>query len=189
MRADIVPGAQFPDYEFTDHSGARRRLSELQGSDPLCLVLARGAYCPKDHRQHMWLAEMEPEIRAGYSQIVTISTDNIMRCKEWRDALGVSWSFLSDERRIVQKDLDIQEYTDAYHDPMIPHTIMLEPGLIVFSIYNGYWYWGRPTPEEIRRDFRAMTRRSRPDWDLSASGLRERWEAGDKGVFWPYGKH
>jgi len=33
MRADIVPGAKFPDYELTDHTRKRRRLSELQGND------------------------------------------------------------------------------------------------------------------------------------------------------------
>ena len=44
MRADIVPGTPFPDYELPDQAGKLRRLSELQGGDPLCLVLARGAY-------------------------------------------------------------------------------------------------------------------------------------------------
>ena len=29
MRADIVPGGTFPDYELTDHTRTRRRLSEL----------------------------------------------------------------------------------------------------------------------------------------------------------------
>jgi len=32
MRADIVAGAAFPDYELTDHSGTRRKLSDLQGA-------------------------------------------------------------------------------------------------------------------------------------------------------------
>lgn len=35
MRSDIVPGARFPDYELTHHARVRRRLSELQGSDPM----------------------------------------------------------------------------------------------------------------------------------------------------------
>jgi peroxiredoxin len=48
MRADIAPGGTFPDYELTDHTKTRRRLSELEGDDPLILVLARGHYCPKD---------------------------------------------------------------------------------------------------------------------------------------------
>ena len=40
MRTDIVPGAVFPDYELSDHRGMHRRLSELQGGDPLVLVLS-----------------------------------------------------------------------------------------------------------------------------------------------------
>lgn len=44
MRADIVPGATFPDYELTDHTRQRRILSALQGNDPMILVLARGHY-------------------------------------------------------------------------------------------------------------------------------------------------
>ena len=48
MRADIVPGAVIPDYELTDHTGEHRKLSDLQGPDPMVLVLSRGGYCPKD---------------------------------------------------------------------------------------------------------------------------------------------
>lgn len=94
--------------------------------------------------------------------------------------------FLSDEQRTVQRDLEIREYTDPEHDPMIPHTILLEPGLVVYRVYMGYWYWGRPTPEELRQDFRLLTRRCRPDWDLAARGLREAWDAGEKQRFYPH---
>ena len=51
MRADIVVGATFPDYDLTDHTAKRRKLSDLQGQDPMILVLSRGGYCPKDLRQ------------------------------------------------------------------------------------------------------------------------------------------
>lgn len=44
MRADIVPGARFPDYELPDHTNTLRRLSDLQGGDPMILVIIRGAY-------------------------------------------------------------------------------------------------------------------------------------------------
>ena len=45
---------------------------------------------------------------------------------------------------------------DPDHDPMIPHVIVLEPGLVIFKIYNGYWFFGRPTIEELRQDLRAV---------------------------------
>ena len=71
---------------------------------------------------------------------------------------------------------------------MIPYTAVLEPGLRVFRIYNGYWYWGRPSVEDLRRDLRELFQNIRPDWDLSADGLREAWERGEKDRFYPYGE-
>ena len=62
MRHDIVPGAVFPDYQLPDHTGTPRRLSELQGDDPLILTLSRGHYCPKEHQQHLELAAFYPKI-------------------------------------------------------------------------------------------------------------------------------
>ena len=46
-------------------------------------------------------------------------------------------AFLSDGGRIVQKDPDLAEYTDPVNNPMIPHVIVLEPGLVIYKIYNG----------------------------------------------------
>ena len=188
MRSDIVPGSRFPDYELSDQTGRRRRLSDLQGSDPMIVILSRGHYCPKDRRQLRNLVELYPEIRVAYTNIVTISTDNLLETNEMRDALGAAWPFLSDPGRIVQKDLDIAEYTDPHHDPMIPYTFVLAPGLQIHSIYNGYWYWGRPSNEDLRRDLRDITRAVRSDWDLGAPGLRELWDAGARDDFWPYGR-
>ena len=62
VRADIVPGASFPDYELPDHRGKRRKLSELQGPDPLIVVLSRGHFCPKDRRQHEGLVQLHREM-------------------------------------------------------------------------------------------------------------------------------
>jgi len=183
MRADIVPGGTFPDYELTDHGKQRRRLSELQGSDPLVLLLARGRYCPKDNQQHLKLAAVQAEFAVAYTRIVTISTDNIVTTREFRASVGATWTFLSDAGRKVQKDLDIKEYTDPYHDPMVPYTLVLKPGLVVHSVYNGYWYWGRPSVDDLRRDLREVTRDIRPDWDLGAPGFREAWDAGDRSQF------
>ena len=76
----------------------------------------------------------------------------------------------------MQQDLDIREYTDPEHNPMIPHTLVLKPGLIVHSIYNGYWFWGRPSFVDLWHDLRAASSEIRPDWDLGAPGLRQEWD-------------
>jgi hypothetical protein len=71
---------------------------------------------------------------------------------------------------------------------MIPHTLVLKPGLVIHSIYNGYWFWGRPSIEDLRRDLRAVTREIRPDWDLSVPGLREACDSGDVASFHGWNK-
>jgi peroxiredoxin len=186
VRADIVPGGKFPDYELTDHARTRRKLSELQGIDPMILLLARGGYCPKDHQQHLELVANYPKIAVAYTQIVTISTDNLIETNEFRSSIGAQWTFLSDVGRHMQRDLDIHEYTDPHHNPMVPHTLVLKPGLVIHSIYNGYWFWGRPSFEDLRHDLREVIREIRPDWDLAAPGLRAFWDAGEHSQFYPY---
>jgi peroxiredoxin len=137
MRADIVPGGTFPDYELPDHTATPRKLSELQGGDPLVVLLSRGHYCPKEHQHHLELAAFQSQVAVAYTQMVTIATDEHHELQELRASVGAQWTFLSDPGRIVQKDLEIQEYTDPEHDPMIPHTLVLKPGLIIHSVYNG----------------------------------------------------
>jgi peroxiredoxin len=188
MRPDIVPGASLPDYALLDHRARRRTLSELQQDDPLVLVLARGGFCPKDRRQHEGLVQLHREMQVGYSRLVTVSTDNLLEMNEFRSGVGAHWTFLSDPGRAVQKDLDIAEYTDPQHDPMIPHTLVLDPGLRVHKIYMGYWFFGRPTVEELRLDLRAALQRCRPDWAIDSTDQRSRWKAEEKAQFFPYGK-
>jgi peroxiredoxin len=188
MRPDIVPGAVFPDYELPDHTTKRRKLSELQGEDPLVLVLSRGGFCPKERRQAEGLAALHREMEVGYCRLVTISTGNITETNEFRSGVGAHWPFLSDAGRKVQKDLDIAEYTDPLHNPMIPHTLVLEPGLVVYKIYMGYWFFGRPTVEELRQDLRAVTGKCRPDWDITTPELKAAWAEDRKKLFYPYGK-
>jgi peroxiredoxin len=188
MRADIVPGAVFPDYELSDHTGKHRKISELQGQDPLVLILSRGSFCPKDRRQAELLVQRHREMDVGYCRLVTISTDSIVETNEYRAGVDAHWPFLSDPRRVIQKDLDIAEYTDLTHNPMIPHTLVLEPGLVVHKIYNGYWFFGRPTIEELRQDLRAILKKCRPDWDITTPELKAAWQQGQKEMFYPYGK-
>src|SRR5246127_669540 len=188
MRSDMTEGAIFPDYELSDHTGKHRRLSELQGDDPMVLVLGRGGFCPKDRRQAEGLIQLHHEMEVGYCRLVTITTDNLAATNEHRTGVGAHWPFLSDAGRIVQKDLQIAEYTDATHDPMIPHTIVLEPGLIVYKIYLGYWFFGRPTVEELGQDLRTVLKKCRPDWDISRSEMKTAWQQSRKELFYPYGK-
>lgn len=44
MRPEIGPGGTFPDFELPDELNVPRKLSDLQGGDPMILVILRGAY-------------------------------------------------------------------------------------------------------------------------------------------------
>ena len=189
MRADIIPGAAFPDYALTDHTGKHRKLSDLQGGDPMIVVLSRGGFCPKDRRQAEGLTQLHREMEVGYCRLVTISTDNLIATNEYRTGVDAHWTFLSDAGRVVQKDLDIAEYTDEKNNPMIPHTIVLEPGLVIYKIYMGYWFWGRPSIADLWHDLREVSKEIRPDWDLNKPGLREAWNRRDFSNFHGWNKH
>ena len=56
------------------------------------------------------------------------------------------------------------------------------------KIYNGYWYWGRPSTAELHQDVRDITRRIRPDWQIDTPEMRAMWDRGERDGFYPYGK-
>jgi peroxiredoxin len=91
MRSDMVQGAMFPDYELSDHTGKHRKLSELQGQNPMVLVLSRGGFCPKDRRQAEGLVQLHREMEIAYTRLVTISTDNLTETNENRSGIGAHW--------------------------------------------------------------------------------------------------
>jgi hypothetical protein len=73
--------------------------------------------------------------------------------------------------------------SSALHHPRPALRRRTLPGLVIHKIYNGYWFWGRPSVEDLRHDLRAVTREIRPDWDLGTPGLRDAWNAGDLSHF------
>ena len=170
MRSNIAPGGALPDYELPDHTQTFRKLSELQGDDPLILTLARGHYWPKDHQQHLQLPAFYPQIAVAYTQIATISTDDHHTSQEFRASVGAAWPFLSDPGRTVQQDLYIQEYTDLEHDPMIRHTLVLKPDSSSRASTTATGSGAVRPSMTFAGDLCEVTREIRSDWDLSAPG-------------------
>jgi peroxiredoxin len=84
----------------------------------------------------------------------------------FRAGLGARFTFLSDAERRWLDELDLRETTDTVHDPYLPSAFTLLPDLRIHRAYTGYWFWGRPTMEELRQDMRAITMAIRPDWRL-----------------------
>ncbi len=70
---------------------------------------------------------------------------------------------MSDADRGWIDRLGLVETTDENH-PYLPTVFTLQPKLTIHHRYDGYWFWGRPTLDELRIDFREITRSIRPDW-------------------------
>jgi cold shock CspA family protein len=71
--------------------------------------------------------------------------------------LGAEWTFLSDERREVIGRINILDETEGeYAYTAQPYTFVLRPDLTIHKIYDGWFFVGRPTLEELRRDLREI---------------------------------
>jgi peroxiredoxin len=96
-----------------------------------------------------------------------ISTDPPEVSAAFRAGLGATFTFLSDHERRAISALDIVEVTPPgfRHGLLaVPYTFSLLPDLTIHRIYNGWWFVGCPTNEELRQDLRTMMERCRADY-------------------------
>jgi peroxiredoxin len=156
----------FPDLALPDHTGRQRTLSDVANGDPLVLVFSRGWWCPKEQRHLRGLVELQDEFEVAYTKLAVVSVDPPEVQAAFRAGLGARFLFLSDAGRGHLDELGLRETTDTVHDPYRPAAFTLYPDLRVHRSYNGYWYWGRPTQEELRRDMREISMAVRADWEL-----------------------
>ena len=161
----LAVGGQVPDFELLDHAGNQRRLSKLVGGDPTVLHFYRGWWCPKEQAFFRRLLALQDEAEVAYSRILSVSVDSPEVNAAFRAGLGARWTFLSDPDRQVQTQLRLRETTDTLHHPYVPAVVVIGPDLRIHTLYNGYWYWGRPTVDELVIDLREISRALRPDWE------------------------
>ena len=82
-----------------------------------------------------------------------------------KTGVGAFWPFLSDHDRKLLRELDLADDSDPRYSPVyIPHVFVLHGERRIHKVYNGWWYVGRPTLEELRQDFRALMQASRDDY-------------------------
>jgi peroxiredoxin len=162
----LLPGDVFPDLRLADHGGSQRTLAELAAGDPVVLNTYRGWWCPKEQAFfRRRLLPLQEEMEVGYARMVSLSVDPPPVAAAFRAGLGARWTFLCDPERSALEELGLRETTDTVNHPYVPAVFTLEPGLRIRTAFNGYWFWGRPTVDELVTDLRAMTREVRDDWD------------------------
>jgi cold shock CspA family protein/peroxiredoxin len=165
LRVDDV----FPDVELPDQRNLPARLSQLTRASlldehldfadgyPLIVQFFRGFFCPRDQEQMRQLVQFQRELAVNYGRVVSISADPPIVNAAFRAGLGAEWPFLSDVERAVIKQLDILDETEGeYAYRAQPYTFVLRPDLRIHAIYNGWFFVGRPTLEELRHDLRAI---------------------------------
>ena len=169
MTTNLQVNEQFPDIALPNHQNELMQLSHftrpglldkqlgfLDGY-PLILVFFRGFFCPRDQQQMRQLVEFQHELAVNYGKLVAVSADPPLVQAAFRSGLGAQWTFLSDEQRTVIKQLNILDETEGeYAYRAQPYTFVLRPDLRIFKIYNGWYFVGRPTNEELRHDLRAI---------------------------------
>jgi hypothetical protein len=124
-------------------------------------------------------AAFYPKIAVAYTQIATISTDDHHTLQEFRASVGAQWTFLSTPK---------EPFRRTSTSWSILTRSIIRCGLVIHSIYNGYWSWGRPSVIDLWHDLRAVTSEVRPEWDLRTPGLREAWNARDLSAFHGWNK-
>jgi cold shock CspA family protein/peroxiredoxin len=185
MTTNLQVGEQFPEFELPNHQNELMQLSHftqpglldtklgfLDGY-PLILVFYRGFFCPRDQQQLRQLVQFQDELAVNYGKLVTLSTDPPPVQAAFRAGLRAQWTFLCDEKREVIKQINILDETEGeYAYRAQPYTFILRPNLTIHKIYNGWFFVGRPTIEELRLDLRAIME-SRSDYRYEAYNTPE----------------
>jgi peroxiredoxin len=177
MSKGLTPGAVLTDFRLDDDEGRSRTLSELQGTDAMVLQLGRGEHCPRERAHHHELLRLQQLVPVAFTTMVTVLPNDQHDTHKMKIATGAWWTFLSDADLVVQRALDIEEYTDTHHAATVPHTVVLAPGLVVDKVYCGYWFWGRPSSDQLWEDLRDLFRRTKADFDPTTPEARAAWAA------------
>lgn len=177
MSKGLTVGAVLPDFELSDETGTGWRLSELQGDNPMILMLGRGEHCPRERQHQREMVKFHEWCAVAFTQLVTVLPNDLHDVGKLKISTGAYWPFLSDGDLEVQRTLDIKEYTDPHHDATVPHTLVLAPGLVIDKVYVGYWFWGRPSAYDLWADLRDLSRRTKADFDPTVPEVKEAWAA------------
>ncbi|MCH8841509.1 MAG: hypothetical protein IID61_00870 [SAR324 cluster bacterium] len=114
---------------------------------------------------------LQPDLAVSYYSIVTVTTEPRLETVEMRHGVAALWPFLSDHERHLLNELELVDESEHRFGPVfIPTTFVLDGDRIIRNVYNGWWFVGRPTVEEIRQDMRNIFSK-RDDWEY-----RKQWK-------------
>ena len=116
---------------------------------------------------------LQPDLAVSYYGIVTVTTEPRLETVEMRNGVGALWSFLSDHERKLLNELELADESEHRFGPVyVPYSFILDADRTIHRVYNGWWFVGRPSVEDIRQDMRVLFSK-RNDWEY-----RKEWTAG-----------
>ena len=181
MSKNLEIGSTITDFALPDENGVMHKLSELQGDNFLVLHLSRGEHCPRERMHHREFLRFHEWCAVAFTELVSILPNGLHDVYKLKISTGARWTFLADEDLEVQSHFDISEYTDTHHDNAgVPHTLILSPGLKLEKVYVGYWFWGRPSPEQLWLDLQELHRELKEDYDPTLPEAQAKWDEAQK---------
>jgi peroxiredoxin len=165
MRDDLIRGNEFPDLRLPDTTGRARTLSGIARGQPLVLCFVRGWWCPKEQVRLGLLVRQQDELQREYGRVAVVTVDEPYVNGAFRAGLGADFPFLSDPEREVGEELDLLELTDHTHRPFLPLTFLLDSLRRIHGVWCGFWYWGNPTPDELRLALREIVSAEQPSYE------------------------
>lgn len=167
MTCRRIPGDIFPDLTLPDHTSTPTKLSSLNRpylldtytglfptGYPLIVIFFRGFFCPRDQTFFKNLVARQSDLQSALAHIVAISVQSPEVNSAFRAGIGANdVTFLSDEPRKAIQGLGILDETEGeYARVARPYTFILHPDLKVHKVYDGWFFVGRPTVDDLLKD-------------------------------------
>ncbi|RUP09779.1 cold-shock DNA-binding domain protein [Jimgerdemannia flammicorona] len=164
-------GDIFPDLTLLDHGSNPTKLSSLNRpylldtytglfptGYPLIVIFFRGGFCPRDQTFFRNLVARRSDLQSALARIVAISVQSPQANFSFRAGLGAdNITFLSDEPRKAVQGLGILDETEGeYARVARPYAFVLHPDLKVHKVYDGWFFVGRPSVDELLTDLKEV---------------------------------
>ena len=126
-----------------------------------------------------YVKNLQAELVVSYCKLVVVTVDPADVASNLAQEIGATFPFLIDDKRELIHELDIVDNTDPKHGEIpILYTFVLDRNREIYKIYDGWWFVGRPTVEELRMDYRALMSR-RDDYSYSREWDKQAETAAD----------
>lgn len=155
------------DLELKTHDKRPWSLSEAIRRHPLTILVSyRGHWCPGCNEQWEGLSNWQDRFRLIGAEIYGVSADRPKNLRKMRKKHDIQWTFLSDPKLRMSKELDVRTQDTHPMSATYPKGAFLQPSVFIFT-QDGVlrWSWrakskasnlygaiDRPKPKDIMEE-------------------------------------